>query len=309
MVRVSVILPTYRRPDFLFSAISSVLNQTFEDFELIVIDDASGDNTREIVRSFSDKRIRYICHETNKGEASARNTGLKSLDDENEFIAFLDDDDEWLPNKLKRQIELMEKLPLNVGCIYTGFYIVNSVTKKVINKKIPSKRGNIYKDLLINNVVGTPSTVLVRKECIEKTGLFDEKISYGVDYDFWIRISRYYHFEFIEEPLVIYHVHEGNMSKNPYVVSKGFDEVMKKHGIKLLYVDRDYYSEKYLSLGVMFLLSGDTNRGMKNLIKSLILNPYDIRTYIYIILSFGGKNLFIKMKKIIENRRRISWFR
>jgi glycosyltransferase involved in cell wall biosynthesis len=108
MPRVSIILPTYRRPGFLHSAISSVLNQTFEDFELIVVDDASGDNTGEIVGSFGDRRIRYVCLESNRGEAGARNAGLMKLDPRAEFVAFLDDDDEWLPDKLRKQVEFME---------------------------------------------------------------------------------------------------------------------------------------------------------------------------------------------------------
>jgi glycosyltransferase involved in cell wall biosynthesis len=303
MPRVSIILPTYRRPSFLRLAISSVLNQTFEDFELIVFDDASGDNTVEIIGSFDDRRIRYVCLKSNRGEAGARNAGLRNVDPRAEFVAFLDDDDEWLPEKLKKQVEFMESAPSGIGCVYTGFYIVDSYTKRVIGKRLPSKRGDLYNDLLVKNEVGTPSTVLLRRECINRVGVFDESISYGVDHDLWIRISRYFKFDFIEEALVRYHIHEKRLSNDPYIVSKGFDDMLSKYGIGLLDLDRDYYGSRYLAMGVLFCLMGDVKRGRRCLLRALILNPYNLRTYFYLALSFGGVNLFKKIKKLIEIRK------
>lgn len=303
MPRVSIILPTYRRPGFLHSAISSVLNQTFEDFELIVVDDASGDNTGEIVGSFGDRRIRYVCLESNRGEAGARNAGLMKLDPRAEFVAFLDDDDEWLPDKLRKQVEFMESASSDIGCVYTGFYIVDAHTKRVIGKRLHSKRGDLYGELLVKNEVGTPSTVLLRRECIDRVGLFDEGISYGVDHDLWIRISKYFKFDFIEEALVRYHIHEKRLSNDPYIVSKGFDDMLSKYGISLLDLDRDYYGSRYLAMGVLFCLMGDMKRGIRCLLRALILNPYNVRTYFYLALSFGGVNLFKKIRKLIEIRK------
>src|SRR5690348_13147078 len=112
MAPVSVIIPTHNRSDFLRNAITSVLNQTYQDFEIIVVDDGSTDNTSEVVANFSDERITFIRHDTNKGGSAARNTGI--LASKCDYIAFLDDDDEWLPDKLRKQMEILVASPPEV---------------------------------------------------------------------------------------------------------------------------------------------------------------------------------------------------
>src|ERR1700737_4457090 len=121
MPKVSVIIPTYNRAELLRSAIISVLTQIFQDFEVIVVDDASRDNTQNVVHSFNDRRIRYIRNGMNKGDAVARNVGITNSSCE--YIAFLDDDDEWLPEKLEKQINLLENSSPNVGVVHTGHVI------------------------------------------------------------------------------------------------------------------------------------------------------------------------------------------
>ena len=108
MPKVSVIIPTYNRAELLPLAIKSALNQTFNDIEIIVSDDKSTDDTREVVRSFADERIKYVLNKGKKGPSATRNTAI--LASEGEYIAFLDDDDEWLPDKLQKQIGDMEAL-------------------------------------------------------------------------------------------------------------------------------------------------------------------------------------------------------
>ncbi|GAH83893.1 unnamed protein product, partial [marine sediment metagenome] len=123
-ITVSVIIPTYNRADMVGRAIQSVINQTYQDFEIIIIDDASTDNTREVAREFQEreKRIKYFKHEINKGGGAARNTGIKNS--KGEYIAFLDSDDEWYPEKLEKQIEIFNKNDENLGVVYSGvFYI------------------------------------------------------------------------------------------------------------------------------------------------------------------------------------------
>src|SRR3989442_437688 len=104
MSKVSVIIPTYNRAEFLGLALTSVLNQTFQDFEILIIDDNSQDSTQEVVTNFGDERIKYIRHDVNKRVAAARNTGVANSN--GEYIAFLDDDDEWFPDKLQIQLDL-----------------------------------------------------------------------------------------------------------------------------------------------------------------------------------------------------------
>src|SRR4030065_1887949 len=228
---VSVIIPTYNRDVFLRSAIESVLNQTFQAFEIIVVDDASSEDVQGIVQGFHDRRIKCIRHETNKGEAGARNTGIMHA--EAKYIAFLDDDDTWLPEKLKSQLDVLEKNTLKVGGIYSGYIVKDCDDPRKSYTKIPAKRGDIYKDLLIKNSIGPPSTVVVRRECIETAGLFDANIFYGVDHDFYLRIAKDFHFEFIAQPLVSYTIHEDRLSNNTDIVAKGLEAFSQKYSAKV----------------------------------------------------------------------------
>ena len=130
MPQVSVIIPTHNRSEFLGAAIGSVLSQTFQDFELIVVDDASTDTTAEVVASFNDERIKFIRHGMNKGGSVARNTGI--LNSTGDYIAFLDDDDEWLPAKLSKQIQVLLSSPPEVGCVYAGYLDVDRSTGQIL---------------------------------------------------------------------------------------------------------------------------------------------------------------------------------
>ncbi|MEO8325327.1 MAG: glycosyltransferase family 2 protein, partial [Nitrospirota bacterium] len=171
MPRVSVIIPTYRRPDFLRRAIGSVLTQTFEDFELLIVDDASPDNTGQVVKGIADERIRYCRNEINKGGAASRNRGIKEA--QSPYIAFLDDDDEWLPQKLALQVELLDQSPPKVGGIYTGYERILRNTGESLGITLPTKRGDLSYELLLSNPLAGTSGLLLRKECFEKAGLFD----------------------------------------------------------------------------------------------------------------------------------------
>src|SRR5262249_55117741 len=122
MPKVSVIIPTHNRAEFLRSAITSVLKQTFQDFEIVIIDDASKDHTREVIANFNDTRIKVIYNQVNKGDAGARNIGV--MNSNCEYIAFLDDDDEWLPEKLKMQTRLLDNSPPEVGGVCTDHFII-----------------------------------------------------------------------------------------------------------------------------------------------------------------------------------------
>ena len=175
---VSVIIPTYNRASLLKRAIESVLNQEFEDFELIVVDDASQDRTPKVIESFKDGRIRYLRLKKNSGGPVARNTGIKKA--RGKFIALLDDDDEWLPNRLSVQIEKFETLEKKVGVVYGGFYYVSQENGRIIGKRFPRYRGNVYHHLLRENFIGSP-TLLIRRECFKKAGLFDPKLSSSQD--------------------------------------------------------------------------------------------------------------------------------
>ena len=142
----TVVIPTYNRAELLKEAIQSVFDQTFENFELIVIDDHSTDKTKDVVSSFHDSRIKYILNDHAKGGAGTRNAGIFRA--KGEWIAFLDDDDIWLPKKLELQYKKIQEIDCTVGLIYTGYAVYDFDKKREILVAIPKKDGSIQNDLL-----------------------------------------------------------------------------------------------------------------------------------------------------------------
>jgi glycosyltransferase involved in cell wall biosynthesis len=194
---VSVIIPTYNRASWLKGAIDSVLNQTFSNFELLIVDDGSTDNTKELVDSYGDK-IKYI-FQPNQGPAAARNSGIKNR--QVELISFLDSDDRWLKDKLQTQVNLMTADPSIKICYTDEIWIRRG--KRVNPKKIHQKySGWIYQQCLPLCII-SPSSVIIHREVFEKVGLFDESLLVCEDYDLWLRVSHHYPIAFINKPLII----------------------------------------------------------------------------------------------------------
>lgn len=201
---VSVIIPTYNRAEILPKSVNSVLNQTFEDFELIVVDDASEDHTGSVISGMNDNRIDYVRHHDNRHVSAARNTGIEHA--RGEFIAFLDDDDCWLPGKLEQQVRLMNQDP-EVGMVYCWMSYQRG--GKELRKYKPALRGNIFAETLVGQPIGNASTLLVRASIIEDIGGFDVELSRGNDGDFIRRVAKQYNVDYVPEVLVIYSVGHG----------------------------------------------------------------------------------------------------
>ena len=299
MRKVDVIILTCNRENFLRKAIASVLNQTFKDFTILVVDDGSEDRTRYVADSFKDERIKYIRNEITLGEGRARNIGV--LNSRADYIAFLDDDDEWLPEKLGLQLKLLETHPPTVGGVYTGFTAIANPGGEVLFQRTVDKRGYIYDEMIHENVIGTSSTILLRKECFEKAGLFDESIPYGLDYDMWIRISKDFHFDCIEKSLVNYGVHEGQITKNIKKVITGQEAMLKKYE-HFFSLDRKSYSYRYFDLGCLYTEDGDFWKGLKALSKAIRIYP-SRREYYHslprlFLLGVLGKRNFSRLRGI-----------
>ena len=226
---VSVIIPTYNRAHLISRAIKSVLNQTYQDFEVIVVDDGSTDNTEKIVKSFNDSRIRYIRHEMNRGGAAARNTGIKAA--RGEYIAFLDSDDEWLPEKLRRQVEYLESSDEKVGVVYCSQYLQDDSTNTVGEPGGDLYTGNVYKYLLRGWCPPTTSLFLVKYRLLTEVGFFDPSLPSFQDYDLWLRLAQICYFGAVEAPLVIKHTHPGiQIAKDPSIRYKALNIFMEKWG-------------------------------------------------------------------------------
>src|SRR6266446_6715266 len=297
MATISVIIPTHNRSQFLRCAIASVLSQTLQDWEIIVVDDASEDNTQEVVKSFGDQRIKYIRHETNRGVATARNTGI--LNSNGKYIAFLDDDDEWLPEKLKLQFDLLERSPMIVGGVYTGALAVEGHSRKVISRHTATKRGHIFDEMLIHDSIAPTSTFFFRRACFEKVGLFDVSLDFAEDFDMWLRIAKEFQFECIKGPLVRFSVHNSNtsISSNYNLMIRGKEAYIRKYAV-LFALDRKTYSHLYLNLGVLYCYNGNMRKGRQVFLKSINIYPFDLRNYYNLCLSLLGAKIFNKLKML-----------
>jgi len=198
---VSVVVPTHNRASLLARALQSVLAQTYEHFEVLVVDDGSSEDIGSVVGALADPRLRYLRQPRNMGVAAARNRGLREA--AGELVAFLDSDDRWMPGKLQRQVEIMSRRPPRVGLIYTGVAAENERGEHTVT--IPTERGDVWRDMLWRNVVhfGT-SGVVIRRAVVDTVGYFDEDLPAIEDYDYWLRIARFFEFEIAPEALIVY---------------------------------------------------------------------------------------------------------
>ena len=199
---VSVVIPTYNRARSLLSTLKTVLAQSFSDFEVIVVDDGSTDNTAQVIASVPDTRVRYLRQPVNQGAAAARNRGMREA--RGEFVAFLDSDDEWFPEKLARQVARFRTAPPSVGLLYTGVETVHDDGARSVQKA--TVRGYAYAKMLCRNVIhGGGSNVMIRRSVVAVAGFFNETLPAIEDYEYWLRISRFFEIDCDENPLVRYY--------------------------------------------------------------------------------------------------------
>jgi GalNAc5-diNAcBac-PP-undecaprenol beta-1,3-glucosyltransferase len=224
---VSVIIPTFRRAEFLPRVIETVRRQTYPNIEILVIDDGSPDDTSSVVKALHDSRIRYVRHATNKGVSAARNTGIKEA--RGEFIAFIDDDDEWRVDKLEIQIRALKTHDVVVCAAIADGYPLRS-----------HKRPDITPDDLKKG--GFAPSGLVGKKDVFRDVMFDENLSQGEDWDLFIRIAQRYSVGWVSGELLIYnkgeHARATNVAK--YLTAAQLEKraaILKKH--------RDFLGERW----------------------------------------------------------------
>lgn len=221
--KVSIILPTYNRAKLVKRATNSVLRQTYTNWELIVVDGPSTDDTYGVVKSFDDPRIRYI-RIPKRGVGLARNIGIKLS--KGELIAFIDSDAVWLPEKLEDQVKVICETDDKVAGVYTGYVVF--YPRGVIKVIMPRHQGFIFKELLHYNCVGTVSTVLIKKKHLFEVGLFDPEIQYGEDWDLWLKISQRYEWKALNKILVYDFVYESGLSMDTTKVLQGWKAIARK---------------------------------------------------------------------------------
>jgi len=198
---VSVIIPTYNRAQIVLRAVRSVLDQTFENLEVVVVDDGSTDSTRNTLNSLSETRFRYV-YQAHRGPAAARNIGFSaSL---GKYIHFLDSDDYFLPKNIEEKIVLLEE-NYNLGWVYSDCYYTYAKSKNKTLKRLKTRlmeKPDVFELLLMHYFVNT-DTVMMRRECFEQVGGFDEDLESFEDMDFFFRLARLYEARLIYTPLVV----------------------------------------------------------------------------------------------------------
>jgi glycosyltransferase involved in cell wall biosynthesis len=206
--QISVIIPSYNYGRYIGGTIESVLRQTFADWELLIIDDGSTDQTRDVVQPYlDDERVSF--HPIDHGGVSAaKNAGIQMA--RGAFVAILDADDRWLPTKLEKQLSLFGSRP-ELGVVYSRRLLIDAQGRPLQYTQPTLYRGNILEAIFQTNFV-CQSTAMIRRDVFEDVGLFDERYPPVEDYDLWLRIARWYPFDYVDEPLVEYRVGHASLS-------------------------------------------------------------------------------------------------
>lgn len=311
---VTVVLPTYGRPAFLPQAIESVVSQTYDRIELVVVDDGSPDPIAPIVRSANtgDLKVEFIRHETNQGASAARNTGIQRST--GDLVAFLDDDDIWRDTKIERQVKLFSRSPSRLGVVYTGQKYVDQ-EGRTTNVRMPTTSGNVTRALLTGEPINPFSCVMVRAEVINDAGTPDERLPSLQDWEWYLRLSRHCTFKPIPEALVVRRVgHDQIGSEHEAKRDVSYPLIIKKH--RSLAADLDCVDEFLAHFSRMLAISALHNQryweANRHTIQAIKHNPTHVRGWQILLTALGGPltyRLFRRSRRLfnrVQNKRNIG---
>ena len=302
MQNVDVIIPTHNCI-FIAEAIESVIHQTYQNLNIIIIDDGSTDDTKDTVYRFSNlypSKINYY-YQHQQGPAAARNTGIKNS--RNEYIAFLDADDIWLPEKIEKQLLKFKNDP-DIGFVYCDNYFIDksgNIIKDYV-RKVKLVEGNILLDFFMDFFLIT-SGIMLKRSCIERTGMFDINLEVGEDFEFFLRLAQHFKAGVVKEKLFKRRVWKESLSKQDYEMNtKGDIETLKKFtaGHPAFYkkhrkLIKKRMAEMYFKFGYAYRMHGKNLKAyfqfvnslkcyfnfkaLKNIIVCLLPNSFIIKFY------------------------------
>ncbi len=306
---VSVIIPTYNRVQFITQAIDSVLSQTYQNFEIFVVDDGSTDNTKQALAPYKDK-ILYIYQE-NQGAAAARNTGINYA--KGKYIAFLDSDDLWFPQKLEKQVEILDKNQ-DISVVYSNIIKIDE-NNKIIGRGSKGNRflsGYIFHEVLLRKAAcAFLQTMLVRKKCFEEVGYLDRELIVAEDRDMIVRLAKSYKMHGITEPLTKFRLHDLTprlatigMDATEYYHLRVLDKLFSDYGKNLNEkLKKQIVSNCYLKAGLGYLRrENNFVAARKRFLLSLSNNPFNLKAVKYFAVSLLGPKLLrviIVIRKLV----------
>lgn len=303
---ISIIIPSYNRSDMLMRAINSVLNQSYSNQEIIVIDDASTDDTEKKIRAINSPKIRYQKNKVNLGSQAARNAGIKTA--KGQFLCFLDSDNELLPHKLELQYEKFRYSPDKVGVVSSDCYVVDD-TNNTTSEWHFELHGNIYRDLLRNNSLIDFSAALIKRVCFEKTGLLDEKVRSYQEWDTFLTISKEFDFEYVPQKLAVYHLHSRDMiSKDRVKTAEGYTYIVEKNKLAILHTcGRRTMGYHYIESARRFWRGSFYRKALIQYLKSATYNPLQILFPFYnVIIRIPARFIGAIWYKVLAKRRNIG---
>jgi glycosyltransferase involved in cell wall biosynthesis len=278
MARVTVIVPAYNAASYLPEALNSVLGQSYADWEIIVSDDGSTDHTRAVVESLMpdfDGRLHYM-YQTNRGQAAARNAAIRQAT--GEFFALLDADDLWLRDRLRLGINLMDS-DAGMGLVHGKVARINQASEIIEHPPCPApkdQRGRIARKIYTRRAHPLCPTVLFRKACVEKIGLFDETLCPCEDRDLWFRIAEHYSVGYLDEIVAHYRIVPNSSSRNWQRASDAQRRFIEKHrdrGSVSRLTARVAFANMYRERGDAIFNTGDTSESLRWYLQSLRFYP------------------------------------
>lgn len=287
---VSVIVPIFNREDYVPQIFELLGEQTFQNFETIIVDDGSSDNTVQRVQQLSGNSVTCLRHEENRGAAEARNTGIKQA--RGRYLAFFDSDDRWKPTKLERQIECIRRDP-QIGLVYTGLEVQIGEERNRL-AILPDHQGWIFEDQLHRDWIGGTPTWLVRRRCFEELGLFDPQATPREDYEFNLRLSREYRVDYVRESMVVVEeTAENRISRDLKQYEQGhlyiLNEVIRPTVKSMNFIRANkILSVQFFTLGRYLQRHGNISRAQKFLWRAITHNIFSFKAWGAFLLAVLG---------------------
>jgi glycosyltransferase involved in cell wall biosynthesis len=295
-----VIIPTYNSAAFLPQAVASALEQSYARTEVIIIDDASTDNTGELLERYAqNSKITVLRTDKCSGPATARNYGLSKAS--GDLIAFIDADDVWMPEKLSKQVKELEDNP-DLGWNYCDGLVVDAVLNPqyLISDRNNLPEGMIYEELMLRHPLIIPSGVLIRKEVFDYSGLFDPEIRGVEDWDLFLRIASKYKCSCLRQPLFQYRIHGDNISrraaKMETALGLAYAKLITRHPDLTGVLSGNYHR----NVGASWLQEGDRGKARAHYAKAIRHRPADWQSWTGLLISSlpaGGMRVLVKFKK------------